>query len=87
MVQYILSCGNKDIGNIIEKSLKKDLTLHEWIEYMPKYDTDDELPWDKIDIGVTKKFLKNEYKRLDSQKQTPWCEKSPCYNCGACEKN
>lgn len=87
MIQYILSCGNNELGNIIEKSLTKDLTLHEWMEYLPEYDIEDELPWDKIDIGVKKEFLKIEYKRLTSLKQTPWCGKSPCYNCGACKKN
>ena len=85
LIQYILSCGNRDISTIIEKSLTKNVTLHEWMEYLPEYDIDDELPWDNIDIGVKKEFLKIEYKRLESKKQTPWCEKSPCYNCGACK--
>ncbi|MBE6505111.1 MAG: radical SAM protein [Methanobrevibacter millerae] len=85
LIQYILSCGNSDISTIIEKSLTKNVTLHEWMEYLPEYDIDDELPWDNIDIGVKKEFLKIEYKRLESKKQTPWCEKSPCYNCGACK--
>ncbi len=85
LIQYILSCGNRDISTIIEKSLTKNVTLHEWMKYLPEYDIDDELPWDNIDIGVKKEFLKIEYKRLESKKQTPWCEKSPCYNCGACK--
>ena len=85
LIQYILSCGNRDISTIIEKSLTKNVTLHEWMKYLPEYDIDDELPWDNIDIRVKKEFLKIEYKRLESKKQTPWCEKSPCYNCGACK--
>ena len=85
LIQYILSCGNRDISTIIEKSLTRNVTLHEWMEYLPEYDIDDELPWNHIDIGVKKEFLKIEYKRLESKKQTPWCEKSPCYNCGACK--
>ena len=84
LIQYILSCGNKDVSTIIEKSIHKNVTIHEWMEYLPEYDIDDELPWDKIDIGVKKEFLKIEYKRLESKKQTPWCDNSPCYNCGAC---
>ena len=86
LIQYILSCGNRDISTIIEKSLSRNVTLHEWMEYLPEYDIDDELPWDNIDTGVKKEFLKIEYKRLESKKQTPWCEKSACYNCGACKK-
>lgn len=85
LIQYILSCGNSDVSTIIEKSLTKNVTLHEWMDYLPTYDIDDDLPWDSIDTGVKKEFLKTEYKRLHSKKQTPWCNESPCYNCGACE--
>ena len=84
LIQYILSCGNKDVSTIIEKSMHKNVTIHEWMEYLPEYNIDDKLPWDKIDIGVKKEFLKIEYKRLESKKQTPWCDNSSCYNCGAC---
>lgn len=86
MIQYILSCGNRDVGAIIEKSLTNTVTLKEWSEYLPNYGIDDELPWSNIDIGVNEKFLKIEHKRLRNLKQTPWCETSNCYNCGACEK-
>lgn len=85
LIQYILSCGNNDVSTIIEKSLTKNVTLHEWMEYLPQYNIDDDLPWDNIDVGVKKEFLKIEYKRLESKKQTPWCEKSSCYKCGACK--
>lgn len=86
MIQYILSCGNKDVGALIEKSLTKPLTLKEWRELLPNYDIGDELPWSNIDVGVDERFLKIENKRLRNLKQTPWCETSPCYKCGACEK-
>lgn len=86
LIQYILSCGNRGIGAIIEKSLTKQPTLKEWKELMPKYDIGDELPWSNINVGVDERFLKIEHKRLRNLKQTPWCETSPCYNCGACEK-
>lgn len=86
LIQYILSCGNSDIGEIIENSLTKKITLKEWRENLPEYNIDDELPWDKINVGVNKRFLKIENKRLKTLKQTPWCEKSACYNCGSCEK-
>lgn len=85
LVQYILSCGNRGIGAIIEKSLLKQPTLKEWKEVMPNYDIDEELPWSNIDVGVNEKFLKIENRRLRNLKQTPWCETGPCYNCGACK--
>ena len=86
LIQYTLSCGNRQVGAIIEKSLTKNVILKEWRDISPKYEIDDPLPWDNIDTGVNKKFLKIEHKRLKNLKQTPWCETGPCYNCGACEK-
>lgn len=86
LVQYILSCGDRGIGAIIEKSLTKPLPLKEWRDNTPKYDIEDPLPWDNIDVGINKRFLKMEHSRLKNLKQTPWCETSTCYNCGACKK-
>lgn len=86
LVQYILSCGNSDVGAIIEKSLTKKPTLKEWKELIPNYNVGDELPWSNIDVGINERFLKIENRRLKNLKQTPWCETSPCYNCGSCEK-
>lgn len=86
LMQYILSCGNRDIGSIIEKSLTKKPTLKEWKEMTPNYQIGDELPWSSINVGVSEKFLKIEHGRLKNLKQTPWCETGVCYNCGSCEK-
>ena len=86
LIQYILSCGNSGIGELIERSLTKQVPLKEWREATPQYEIDDVLPWNNIDIGLNEKFLKIEHKRLRNLKQTPWCETSPCYNCGSCEK-
>ena len=87
LIQYILSCGNSDVSTIIEKSLTQNITVHEWMKHLPQYSLNDELPWDKIDTPVKKEFLKIEYKRIKTKKQTPWCNESPCYNCGACNNN
>ena len=86
MIQYILSCGNREVGALIEKSLTKPPILKEWKELLPNYRICDELPWSNIDVGINEEFLKIENKRLRNLKQTPWCETSACYNCGACEK-
>ncbi|SDA37931.1 radical SAM protein [Methanobrevibacter millerae] len=85
LIQYILSCGNSEVSEIIERSLTRDVNIHEWMGYLPEYGIDDELPWDGIDVGVKKEFLKIEYKRLETKKQTPWCNNSTCYNCGSCD--
>ena len=46
------------------------------------YSTDELLPWDTIDVGVTKKFLKLERKRAYEEKITPDCRHG-CAGCGA----
>ena len=48
------------------------------------YDEDEVLPWDTIDVGVTKKFLKLERKRAYEGKITPDCRHG-CAGCGASE--
>ena len=45
-------------------------------------DLDEILPWDFIDIGVTKDFLKREWKNALDEKVTPNCRKQ-CAGCGA----
>lgn len=44
--------------------------------------TDELLPWDFIDIGVTKKFLKNEWENAKNETVTPNC-RMKCNGCGA----
>ena len=46
------------------------------------YGEDELLPWDTIDVGVTKKFLKLERKRAYESKITPDCRHG-CAGCGA----
>ncbi|MBQ2785542.1 MAG: TIGR03960 family B12-binding radical SAM protein [Oscillospiraceae bacterium] len=46
------------------------------------YAEDEILPWDTIDVGVTKRFLKLERKRAYEEKVTPDCREG-CAGCGA----
>ncbi|SFL65236.1 Radical SAM superfamily enzyme YgiQ, UPF0313 family [Methanobrevibacter olleyae] len=84
LIQYVLSCGDREIGNLIEKSLNKKISIKEWGENAPNYTLEDKLPWDCIDVSVSKEFLKLEYEKIKNSQQTPWCEDGDCYNCGAC---
>ena len=45
-------------------------------------DLDEVLPWDFIDIGVTKQFLKKEWERAKQELVTPNC-RTKCAGCGA----
>ena len=84
LIQYVLSCGDKDIGNLIERSLNEKISIREWGEKAPSYDLEDGLPWDSINVSVSKEFLKSEYEKIKTGEQTPWCEDGICYDCGAC---
>ena len=45
------------------------------------YDIDETLPWDFVDIGVTKNYLKQEYNKAMNADTTPSCNKQ-CNGCG-----
>jgi radical SAM-linked protein len=48
-------------------------------------DLSEPLPWDHVDSGVSKEFLKQEWERaLDGQK-TPDCRHGDCQLCGVCD--
>ena len=45
------------------------------------YGTSDTLPWERVDIGVTKTFLLKEYQKAFSEEITTDC-RGVCHNCG-----
>ena len=47
-----------------------------------KRELDEIFPWDFIDIGVTKEFLKREWNNAMAEKVTPNCRQK-CSGCGA----
>ena len=83
-IQHILSVGNADIGDMIEKTYKKKLKFRDWEKIHIKWNLEDELPWKNIGTGITNEFLKQEYKKAFKGDITPWCEVFGCYKCGAC---
>ena len=84
LIQHVLSNGSSEIGPMIEKSLIKKIPIKEWNKFTSAKDIESKLPWDNIDIGLKNNFLKKEYLKLIDGTETPWCEESPCYNCGPC---
>lgn len=50
--------------------------------YLRARELDEVLPWDHIDVGVTKSFLKKEYEKALCAKTTPNCREK-CAGCGA----
>jgi len=76
----------------------EQLKFHTWSEMFVKNnidatfyanrlrDVEENLPWDFIDIGVNKEYLKNEYKRALEGVTTPNC-KEKCSGCGMLQNN
>lgn len=85
LIQYVLSCGDREIGDLIERSLNEKISIKEWAQNAPNYEFGDDLPWNPIDVSVSKDFLISEYEKIKTSEQTPWCEDGICYNCGACD--
>lgn len=54
--------------------------------YQKEIDLSTCLPWDFIDIGVKKEFLKEEWRRYFEGKTTPDCLVS-CVDCGVCKES
>lgn len=52
-----------------------------WEEYFRARDLEEELPWDIVDIGVSKDFLKREYKKAEEIKLSHDCRQG-CLACG-----
>jgi radical SAM superfamily enzyme YgiQ (UPF0313 family) len=85
LVQYVLSMGGAELGDVLESSLNEKVSVNEWTKLAHKWDLDEELPWKNINVGISDEYLKDEYKKALNGDLTPWCEEFGCYNCGACE--
>ena len=78
-------CFNKHTWQETAKELKIDLDNLAKTEFR----LEDNLPWDFIDVGINKEWLKNEYNSAFSVTETsphivPTCEDG-CVNCGVCK--
>jgi len=45
---------------------------------------DEKFPWDFIDHGIKKSYLRREYERAQQALTTPGCQVESCRNCGVC---
>jgi radical SAM family uncharacterized protein/radical SAM-linked protein len=53
--------------------------------YLKTLEFNQTLPWDFIDIGVSKNFLKKEYAKAKAGEKTEDCASGQCSDCGVCE--
>ncbi len=54
-------------------------------KYLGDRDIEGPLPWDFVDIGVSKEFLKKELNKALEEKNTPDCRWGKCSGCGVCD--
>ncbi len=50
-----------------------------------KRDTAEPLPWDHIDVRVTRTFLENEWRQAQTGSHTGDCRNGECVSCGVCD--
>jgi radical SAM family uncharacterized protein/radical SAM-linked protein len=55
--------------------------------YLTEFQIENSLPWDHIDKGVTRNFLKKERENAYQEVQTADCKDGLCYGCGIQRKN
>ena len=94
-IQALLSRGDRRIGSLIKMAHKKSgdwkAAARELKTYTDFYVTrrrafSELLPWDFIDIGVRKDYLRNEYARALEGKFTQACKVGSCKTCGVCKE-
>jgi radical SAM family uncharacterized protein len=83
-VSEILTLANKNRGNWAQTL--KETPINPDFYVLRERSLDEWLPWDFIDHGVKKSFLKNEYKRALDGKLTAPCPMESCNVCGVCKK-
>ncbi|HSQ77579.1 MAG TPA: TIGR03960 family B12-binding radical SAM protein [Nitrospirota bacterium] len=92
-VQALLSRGDRRLGRLIRaahesdgdwKTAVRELEIDTDFYVTRRRDVAEVLPWDFIDIGVRKDYLKNEFERALEGKFTPPCRPASCKTCGVC---
>ncbi len=54
-------------------------------DYLRERETNENLPWDNIDCGVSRQFLLQERKKSAQMSATEDCRSANCQNCGVCD--
>ena len=80
----ILSFIQKNPGN--RTRVLKESVVNPDFYALRERPLDELLPWDFIDHGIHKSFLKREYERAKEGKKTSPCDVESCTRCGVCEK-
>jgi len=95
-IQALLSRGDRNVANILSlvnvnqgnwpKTFKSSPVNPDFY-VLRERSLDEILPWDFIDHGIRKSFLKAEYKRALEGKTSPPCPMESCNTCGVCRED
>jgi radical SAM superfamily enzyme YgiQ (UPF0313 family) len=93
-VQALLSRGDRRVGRLIKrahemggdwKKAARELEIDTAFYAVRRRSFDEVLPWDFIDIGVRKDYLRLEFERALKGAFTPPCRVGSCKTCGVCK--
>ena len=92
-VQTLLSRGDRRVGQMLltthtnkgdwKETFRSSDTNPDFFVYRPK-DLNERLPWDFIDHGIQKSYLKEEYNLALDSIESPPCNVANCTRCGVC---
>ena len=90
ILQALISLGDRRLGEFlleVDRTRNWRQTMRGWTDYaLTRRSLDDPLPWDIVDIGLTKEFMKQEYERAMAERITKPCPAvDPCIRCGVCD--
>jgi radical SAM family uncharacterized protein len=94
-IQALLSRGDRKVADILSlahanrgnwaQTLKTVPLNPDFYVYRERR-ADEKFPWDFIDHGIRKSFLRREYQRALQGLTTPACQVDTCRNCGVCKE-
>lgn len=94
VLQAVLARGNRKLGTVLQWANAHQAGLKEALQSngmdpeelaCRKIETESPLPWDHLDMGVSKKYLLKERENSKEGKFTPQCFDG-CERCGVCKK-
>jgi radical SAM family uncharacterized protein len=92
-IQALLSRGDRRVSAILEKvhtnngnwaKTFKESLINPDFYVIRERSFDEAFPWDFIDHGIKKSFLKSEYRKAMQNKITEPCDTASCKRCGVC---
>jgi len=93
-IQTLLAMGDRRVGRMLwgaymnggnwKQTFRSSDINPDFFVYRPK-DLNEQLPWDFIDHGIKKSYLKEEYHLALESRESPPCDVGNCIRCGVCD--